>query len=196
MKAASCMNRWICQADHRRAVRVERAVALRSERLRAAGVADAVELPQGMMRCLVDFVQFRWNTSEGRHNSVWLTKCSSARRRCFGGTAPRSDFLRISLLRRVIGGSKCCSEELRSITMDAARPGSHDPLGSVPPPEPGPQCRRCSLLNSVCQTFRQSAADYVQRLLFRAFGPPVIELRRSRAVNGRDEHAVCHHRRC
>ena len=160
-------------ADHRRAVRVERAVALRSERLRAAGVADAVEyhrddaVPGGFRPVPVEYK--RGKAQQRLADQVQL--CAQAM--CLEEQhhiVISCGFLYYKKNHRQI--EVPFTEELRSITMDAARK-VHDMirLGSVPPPEPGPKCRRCSLSEQCLpDVSTKRAADYVQRLFSGAFG--------------------------
>lgn len=154
-------------ADHRRAVRVERAVALRSDRLRAAGVADAVEYhkddaaPGGVRPVPVEYKRGR---AQGRlADQVQLCAQAMCLEEQHKVVIPCGFLYYGESHRRV---EVQLTEKLREVTMEAAQ-RLHDMIrsGVVPHPEPGPKCRQCSLSEQCLpEVSVQRASDYVRSL--------------------------------
>jgi len=155
-------------SDFRGGAKVVRGMALRSERLGLFGRADAVELrddptsPSGVRPFPVEF-------KRGRAKNLLADKVQlCAQAMCleeeFHTGVPEGALFYGASHRRV---AVQFDEQLRGTTERAAA-RLHELIRSwtVPPPEPGPKCRRCSL-RDICQPWALSESGRARRHLSR-----------------------------
>jgi CRISPR-associated exonuclease Cas4 len=134
-------------AENRRGVRVHRAVTLRSDRLGVAGRADVVEYhadataPSGFRPFPVEYKRGR--AKHELADRVQLCAQAICLEEMHGVDVPQGALFYGKSHRRV---AVTFDADLRAQT-DAAARRLHELVrtGTVPPAEPGPKCRTCSL---------------------------------------------------
>lgn len=151
--------------ESRPRLRVERGVALRSERLGVSGRADVVEFHG------VPAVPFPVEYKRGKpkaHQADEVQLCAQAicLEDMFGCPVPAGALFYGTTRRRV---SVSFDDALRALTADvAAGARANIALGRTPPPVLTPGCRRCSLLEA-CQPGRLEHPPHVARWLVSQF---------------------------
>jgi CRISPR-associated exonuclease Cas4 len=146
--------------DRRRGVRVERAVALHSERLRLRGVADVVEWRDGTPRPVETK---RGPVVDRLADRVQVCAQALCLEEMFGVTISTAVLFYAQSHRRV---EIALDAELRAHTARAAaRVHALIRSGELPAPELGPKCRQCSL-ETLCQpkVMRKAVAPYLAAL--------------------------------
>jgi|HubBroStandDraft_6_1064221.scaffolds.fasta_scaffold390330_2 CRISPR-associated exonuclease Cas4 len=158
--------------DNRRGVRVHRAVTLRSDRLGVSGRADVVEyhadasVPSGFRPFPVEFKRGRMKNELA--DRVQLCAQAMCLEEMHGVGVPEGALFYGKSHRRV---AVSFDAALRERTEAAAR-RLHELVRThtVPPPEPGPKCRSCSL-ESQCLPDVTAARGRARAYLERLAGP-------------------------